>query len=263
MEWNVKNAVNRDVERQQLNKILAEIRASVAPGRTLTEDDVRRIAGTVVSGNTQSPITVTLEGDVKGKGTGRTAIKINAELTGDYVEDTPNDALPYWRMYKQWYRVPDELLSLSNMEVGGLLVYDLADLVYKTAEITGVAGQVEVLNGDGSQGNPEIGLAEVTDAGGGQLRKFDKDSYGRITGTSSATTDDLAEGAANLYYTDARATAQIEAQKGQPGGIATLDSTGRVPSSQLPSSGLGGVYQRMTSDGDFRITADGNLRTTN
>lgn len=228
MEWNVKNAVNRDVERQQLNKILAEIRASVVPGRTLTEDDVRRIAGTVVSGNTQSPITVTLEGDVKGKGTGRTAIKINAELTGDYVEDTPNDALPYWRMYKQWYRVPDALLALSNMEVGGLLVYDLANTVYTTAEITGAVGQIEVLNGDGSQGNPEIGLAEVTDAGGGQLRKFDKDTFGRVTGTSDATTDDLAEGSVNLYFTAQRA---IDAVGSLSGGVIPV-VTGSIVNGQ-------------------------------
>ena len=192
MEWNVKNAVNRDVERQQLNKILAEIRASVVSGRALTEDDVRRIAGTVVSGNTQSPITVTLEGDVKGKGTGRTAIKINAELTGDYVEDTPNDALPYWRMYKQWYRVPDALLALAEPETEGILVYDSSYGVYKNVEIEGTDGRIVVLNGAGLLGNPSIDLAEVEDGGvAPSLLKVTRDAYGRVDNTEQATADDV------------------------------------------------------------------------
>lgn len=237
MEWNVKNAVNRDVERQHLNKILADIRATVGSSGGLGEQDVRRIVqGMLPTVSSVTPsTTVVLEGDVTGRGTGRGTITVQATVEGA-ITDAPIDATPYWRNSGNWESVPDALLALSNMEVGGLLVYDLENLVYTTAEITGVAGQIEVLNGDGSQGNPEIGLAEVTDAGGGQLRKFDKDDYGRVTGTSGATTDDLDEGTSNLYYTDARADARISLQKGQPDGLATLDSSGHVPTAQLPGT---------------------------
>lgn len=222
MEWNVKNAVNRDVERQHLNKILADIRATVGSSGGLGEQDVRRIVqGMLPTVSSVTPsTTVVLEGDVTGRGTGRGTITVQATVEGA-ITDAPIDATPYWRNSGNWESVPDALLALSNMEVGGLLVYDLDNLVYTTAEITGVAGQIEVINGDGSQGNPEIGLAEVTDAGGGQLRKFDKDTYGRVTGTSGATTDDLEEGTANLYFTDQRAAdaAPVQSVNGMLGDV--------------------------------------------
>lgn len=40
----------------------------------------------------------------------------------------------------------------------------------------------------------------------------------------------------NLYYTDARADARITLQKGANNGLATLDSGGKIPSAQLPST---------------------------
>jgi YD repeat-containing protein len=45
MEWNVKNAINRDVERQHLNKILAEIKNSVGaiPSQQTIADTVTTI----------------------------------------------------------------------------------------------------------------------------------------------------------------------------------------------------------------------------
>lgn len=53
------------------------------------------------------------------------------------------------------------------------------------------------------------------------------------------TTDDISEGSTNKFYTDARADARadakITAQKGSVDGLASLDSGGKVPASQLPS----------------------------
>lgn len=79
------------------------------------------------------------------------------------------------------------------------------------------------------------GLADVPDAGGGTLQKTAFDAKGRKTGTSAATTDDLPEGATNLYFTNARADARIELQKGQPNGLATLDGAGKLDGGQLPA----------------------------
>lgn len=56
-----------------------------------------------------------------------------------------------------------------------------------------------------SSGITNLDLATLADAGGGTLQKVGRDAYGRISGTSAATTDDLSEGTTNLYYTDARA----------------------------------------------------------
>lgn len=57
----------------------------------------------------------------------------------------------------------------------------------------------------GLDGVVTFGLADLPDAGGGTLQKVARDSKGRIAGTSAATTDDLVEGATNLYFTDERA----------------------------------------------------------
>jgi len=50
---------------------------------------------------------------------------------------------------------------------------------------------------------------------------------------SGKTTDDLTEGTTNLYYTASRVNGVITSEMGVPNGLATLDSTGKVPSSQL------------------------------
>lgn len=78
----------------------------------------------------------------------------------------------------------------------------------RAATITGTAGRVTVANGDASAGLPTIDLATVADAGGGALLRFVRDAWGRLSGTSAATTSDLAEGA-NLYFTAARVLATI------------------------------------------------------
>lgn len=79
------------------------------------------------------------------------------------------------------------------------------------ATITGTAGQIDVANGDAVAGPPTLSLADVADSGTGTLQKTAFDAKGRRTGTAAATTDDLGEGAANLYYTDARADVRVAA----------------------------------------------------
>ena len=52
----------------------------------------------------------------------------------------------------------------------------------------------------------------------------------------------VAENPANLYYTDARADARISAQAGAPGGLATLNGSGIVPSAQLPPLAIANTF---------------------
>src|SRR5690625_878703 len=80
----------------------------------------------------------------------------------------------------------------------------------KPATITGVEGEVTVEHGDAVGGLPTIGLADVPDQGGGTLQRIQRDGKGRVSGTSEATTDDLPEGS-NLYFTDERADARVDA----------------------------------------------------
>lgn len=78
----------------------------------------------------------------------------------------------------------------------------------KDATITGAAGRITVANGDAAAGLPTIDLATVADGGGGALLRIVRDAWGRITGTSTPTTTDLAEGT-NLYHTAARVRATV------------------------------------------------------
>lgn len=118
--------------------------------------------------------------------------------------------------------------NIAKANTSGIVSFDLTDLAdsgagvllattfdvkgrktgSRAATITGTAGRVTVVNGDASAGLPTIDLATVTDAGGGTLQKTAFDAYGRKTGTSAATTSDLAEGS-NLYFTNARVLATI------------------------------------------------------
>lgn len=78
-------------------------------------------------------------------------------------------------------------------------------------------------------------LKDLADSGAGTaLVKITRDAKGRLSGTSAATTTDLAEGD-NLYFTDARADARITLQKAQPLGLATLDAGGKLDAGQLPA----------------------------
>ncbi len=232
MLWNVKNALSRDVEREHLNKILADIRSRVDGAYDMLNQvgnastvDVYGVVGGMVSGNTESGITVTyrpatkkldfivkdfkitLTGDVTGEGTvtalGDVIIPVTIP-TGDYVEEAPNDGSPYWRQAEQWEMVPEPLWYIDEIEPGGFTVLD-QDYNWVTRQIAGTAGRITVTNGDGINDNPAIDLAPLANSNTGSIVGITRDSYGRVSGTRNVTTNDLTEGTLNLYFTDERA----------------------------------------------------------
>jgi len=82
----------------------------------------------------------------------------------------------------------------------------LGDKGWRTIASAFLPGEGIALTEDpGGTGVVTVALAPLPDGGGGALLKVARDAYGRLAGTSSATTDDLAEGAANLYFTTERA----------------------------------------------------------
>lgn len=141
----------------------------------------------------------------------------------------------YWRTIQE---VPLNVSALANQGGTGLYVIT-ATGESATRSIQPVSGETTVANGDGVSGDPTIGLDDVDDSGEGELQKTQFDSKGRKTGTASATTDDLEEGSSNLYFTDERADEraqqQIEDQKGQANGLASLGPDGKIPSDQIPA----------------------------
>lgn len=149
--------------------------------------------------------------DIKITGTGSiyvsaTAVKV-VSLEGD-AED-PGFTTYYGTDVtgaKGWYAVSDALASSGN--------------IAKSTDAAGVTS---------------FDLVDLADSGtGAALVKITRDAKGRVSGTSAATTTDLAEGT-NLYFTDARADARITLQKAQPLGLATLDAAGKLDAGQLPA----------------------------
>lgn len=222
MEWNVKNALNRDVERQHLNKILKEISSGQLDLRTKVDAATAGLGSvqnnlsttiTKIINNTLPPssltTSVTLTGDVTGVSVpvlGQNAVTINATLTGDYLEDAPVNTYAYWRRFGQWEQVPPSLDLLAQIQGQGFTVYDDVNEAWYTRSILSAdESRIIITDGDGLAADPTIDLATVTPEEQGQILGLEFDEYGRRTGEREVTTDDLEEGTTNLYYTAERA----------------------------------------------------------
>lgn len=233
MEWLVRNAVNRDVERQHLNKILQEIKATTeaftkelaAVKAAAAQNGVQDAVGAMVEGNVERGISVNynaqdkklnflvkdfsirLEGDVTGSGTVTSlgSVVIDTVVAGG--AGAPNDGSFYWQFGGEWTVVPSAIEELQYVEGSGLLVRSESEDSngYEVRTIEGTTDEIEVTDGDGLAGNPTISLADLDDIGGGTFKLIVRDSKGRVEGSSDGTTDDVPEGATNLYFTDLRA----------------------------------------------------------
>ena len=233
LEWNVKNAINRDVERQHLNKILKDIRESIdslggGGGNTTSTEDIRTIIASMLGGRKPSksggveynPGTggfqltlpdfwIRLVGDVSGeaevKGLKSVSIPVTIDPTKLGVPEAPLDGQAYWRNFGEWEAVDPYIYNLKWMEGVGIAVLE-ENGEWRGASIEGTEEEIDVQDGDALLGNPVISLADLPNSGEGEspLKKYTRDSKGRISGDEEATTDDLPEGSNNLYFTEDR-----------------------------------------------------------
>lgn len=104
----------------------------------------------------------------------------------------------YWRTIAE---IPPNVTALAQQSGTGLYVLTGPGA---SATRTLTTNTLSLQNASGVSGDPVVDLPELPDTGGGALRKIDRDQYGRVSGTSEATTDDLPEGS-NLYFTEQRA----------------------------------------------------------
>lgn len=235
MQWTVTNALSRDVERQQLNKILADIRATCnslaeTTGSSSSSVDMDALAK-AVEGNVEKGIAVTydnvnktldfvvndftirLEGDVTGQGGVSSLSGVTITTTIDPskvgISDAPSDNQSYWRKNAEWEAVPDDILAFVELSGEGVVVRFEEDMFsqWVTRELEAEAGELVITNPDGKAGNPKYGLADLANTGVGAspVKIYTRDAKGRIEGDEDADTDDLPEGVANLYFTDERA----------------------------------------------------------
>ncbi|MFT4179600.1 MAG: hypothetical protein QM612_09090 [Thermomonas sp.] len=145
-------------------------------------------------------------------------------------------SVTYWRTIME---TPPNVTALGATNTTGLYVVTGAGTSVTRALVVDVA-DLTLANGNGAAGNPALALAEVPDAGGGALLKTAFDTKGRKTGSSAATTDDLAEGAANLYFTDARADARVDAFKAS---LPALTDAVDDAAAAVAGVAVGGMYR--------------------
>ena len=274
MDWLVKNAQNRDVERQHLNKILQEIRntlneleARVARS-TSEEQRIRDVVIKMVTTGNQSGINVTynttskaidfavrtftiqLTGAVTGTGTvtGLGNVSISTTLADSFegVEEAPLDGFSYWRNTGTWVTVPFPLETLQYLTPGGILVLD-EELNWYARTIEGAATEIDVADGDGIAGNPVIGLADLPDANTGTFKLITRDAKGRVEGTLDGDTDDVPEGATNLYYTPTRVYDKMKEVLVAGSGI-TLTEDDLAEEIEISGAASGGVLPVVTGE---------------
>ena len=181
--WKVVNAVNRDVERQHLNRILKEIEQRFAERDSAGgggASDIQAAVGRMVEGNVESGIAVTydqakrvldfvvsnfiirLSGDVSGQGEVNGLQSVTIPVTIDPakvgIRDAPNDGRAYWRRDGQWQATGTALDQLQYFEGGGFAVLDGGG-EWHARSIEGTAQEIDVENADGVDGNPVLSLA--------------------------------------------------------------------------------------------------------
>lgn len=151
---------------------------------------------------------------------------------------TGNAAVTLWRLVRE---IPLNIQRLAVLASVGFTTRDTDGNWFQRSIGEGIG--IDVQNGDGVAGNPIVSLEDLPNSGTGTaIYKTTRDAKGRTSGQVAATTSDLPEGT-NRYFTDARADARadsrIAAQKGQPNGLASLGTDGKVPAAQLPTSSSG------------------------
>ena len=169
MDWVVKNALSRDTEREHLNKILAEIRATIdgkaTPKPPPTSSTPSYSPGSSSGGsggsNSNLPLKIILKGAVTGEASGTTAISIDTTLTNPGLQDAPVDGSAYWRLDGSWANVPAIIRALSSFDADGFLSWDSTDGSFTAREIQGTLNQIVVTDGDGIAGNPVIELDQA------------------------------------------------------------------------------------------------------
>lgn len=111
-------------------------------------------------------------------------------------------AATVWKLIRE---IPANIQKLAKLVGTGFTTRSSDGEWYQRSIAQGEG--IAVTNADGVDGDPIVALAELPDAGGGSLQKTERDSHGRLAGTSEATTSDLPEGD-NQYFTEARADAR-------------------------------------------------------
>lgn len=95
---------------------------------------------------------------------------------------------------------------------------------------------------------------DLTGLGDDDHTQYHNDSRA-LTWLGTRSTSDLPEGS-NLYYTDVKVDARITLQKGAALGLATLDASSKIPTSQLPAIALTDVFVVNSQAAQLALSAE-------
>lgn len=84
-----------------------------------------------------------------------------------------------------------DLAAIAALSIFGFPARTAADTWAIREFAVASPARLTITNPAGTAGNPTLDLATVSDAGGGSLLKFTRDSYGRVAGTSAVLAGDL------------------------------------------------------------------------
>jgi len=143
------------------------------------------------------------DGATRGAVIGRNVWNDDGSLFEPAAAATPaqgNDvAVTLWRLVRE---IPLNVKALELAEGAGLFaVTGDGTGAFRTLADTETIGWT---NGDGVAGNPAASLKDLADSGAGTFKLLTRDAKGRLSGTADGDTDDVSEGANNLYFTAAR-----------------------------------------------------------
>lgn len=118
-----------------------------------------------------------------------------------------------------------------------------------------LSGAFTVISGEltktvGPDGVTNFGLADLANSGvGAALVKITRDAKGRVSGTSSATTDDLPQGVLNKYFPEAPADGNTYGRKNSTWVVIPAGGFGPPPSDGSPYIGFNGAWEKANDPG--------------
>ena len=165
-------------------------------------------------------------------------------------------------------KIPSSQLSLSSVSYQGN--WDASTNTPAMTDGTGNQGNYYVVSNAGSSSVDGITDWQIGDwivFNGSAWQKVDNsDQVTSVAGKKGVVTlisEDITDlttanvpEETNLYFTDGRADSRIAIQKGAASGLATLDGSGKIPSSQLPPSSISHLGN-WDAESNSPILADG------
>ena len=136
-----------------------------------------------------------------------------------------------------------ELQGLSALAANGLVARTAAG-TYASRSITSGVGTITITNPLGTTGNIGLDLANVGTAG--TYRSVTTDAFGRVTAGTNPTT------LSGYGITDAVSSSLL----GAASGVATLDATGKIPTTQLPSLAITDTFVVSSQVAMLALTAE-------